>query len=121
MVGDRHNDVSEEWVSYRKLVIETLSKLDDRSLELFDRVSEVSGRVTNLEKAINEFPNIIEQDVAELREARKENTKRIETLERESASRSGMQKVGTWIVRGLWAIVTVVVGGAITYIVGNNH
>jgi hypothetical protein len=42
---------SEDWSSYRKLVVDTLKRLDDRTLDIFQRLSDLTSRVNLIEHA----------------------------------------------------------------------
>lgn len=45
---------TEDWNSYRKLVVDTLRRLDERTLEIYDKMADLSSRVTILEQIDND-------------------------------------------------------------------
>lgn len=117
-MASNNNDLSEEWVAYRKLVIETLSKLDERSLELYDRVADLAGRVTALEKnrspAQQEISNL-DDAVDELDTEMKDALKRIDALEDRGTNEEAIRKAIKLTVGIFWTVTTVVIGWAISY------
>ena len=45
---------AEDWSSYRKLVVDTLRRLDERTIEIYDKMTDLSQRVTILEQNDND-------------------------------------------------------------------
>lgn len=119
-MGANNNDLSEEWISYRKLVIETLSKLDDRSLELYDRVADLAARVHVLESAKNSSRDIdlINESLDDLDGDLKSVTSRITVIETELTKKTTISAVFSWIGKSMWALLAVAIGAASSYFAG---
>ena len=111
---------SEEWIAYRKLVIDTLSKLDERSIELYGKMADLTARVNALENSGGSSKEIeyIEASVETL-------DSRVTAVETNVSSLNTTRAIGAarndailWIGGIIWTTITVGLALLIAYIKG---
>lgn len=97
---------SEDWSSYRKLVVDTLKRLDDRTLDTFQRLSDLTSRVHLIEnnshtrdlgRLENEI-NAVDGRVDDIDDQLLEITKTL-------AEQAGSKKVMIWLVGILCSVI----------------
>jgi hypothetical protein len=98
---------SEDWSSYRKLVVDTLKRLDDRTMEMYQRFFDLVGRVSALEGNEKEIDRL--EKAIECVDTKADGIKSdVGTLKVQVAEYKGFKNGAMWIIGGLWAIVAVV-------------
>lgn len=97
---------SEDWSSYRKLVVDTLKRLDDRTLDTFQRLSDLTSRVHLIEN------NSTFRDLGRLGDDVKDVNARIDDIDdilteinKTLAEQAGSKKVMIWLVGILCSVI----------------
>lgn len=98
---------SEDWSSYRKLVVDTLKRLDDRTLDTFQRLSDLTSRVHLIENN-----NTFAKDLARIEADVKAVDGRVDDVEdqllevtKTLAEQAGSKKVFVWLVGILCSVI----------------
>jgi hypothetical protein len=111
---------AEDWSSYRKLVIDTLRRLDERTLEFSESLNELHTRVSLLEHADDsaEIDRLDKEMIALRVDFFQFKTK----IEADASAIAGSKKTNMIWWGGIWTIVTLVVsalmGGWATQLFG---
>lgn len=104
-MSSKVEDSEESWVAYRKLIVESLKRLEERTTEIYNVQNKQETRLTILE----------DLDLKACLEDIKDSIRTLEnTNNTESGGKTASNKVLDWVVKALIAIgsaiVTVVVG-----------
>lgn len=97
---------SEDWSSYRKLVVDTLKRLDDRTLDTFQRLSDLTSRVHLIENN-SVFKDLARQET-EIKavDSRADDIEdQIQEITKTLAEQAGSKKVFVWLVGILCSVV----------------
>lgn len=102
----------EDWGSYRKLVIDTLRRLDERTLEFHESLSDLHTRVSLIEH--NDHSKEIDRLDKEIIELRKDLFRFKTTVDTERASDAGKKQALTVWGGALWAVVSLVAAAVLS-------
>lgn len=94
---------SEDWSSYRKLVVDTLKRLDDRTLDTFQRLSDLTSRVHVIEN--NSNIGRIESDVKAIDKRADDIEADINEIKTTLAEQAGSKKVFVWLVGIICSVI----------------
>ncbi len=94
---------SEDWSSYRKLVVDTLKRLDDRTLDTFQRLSDLASRVQVIEhsghgKELARLEAQLQNEINKMSTKMTDIDDEIEKINDTLSSAAGAQKVLLWVV-----------------------
>jgi len=99
---------SEDWSSYRKLVVDTLKRLDDRTMEIYQKFFDLMGRVTALETIdVDKEISRVEKKIESVETDVEELSDNLEDLKVELGEQKGFRQGATWIIGGIWAIASI--------------
>src|ERR1700739_396575 len=81
MVENTNKNDSDDWITYRRLVVETLQRLDERVLALHEKSHENANRIRVIESA--DFKRLIENVDNGLNDALRDTDNRFNDLQKE--------------------------------------
>lgn len=94
----------EDWHSYRKLVVDTLRRLDERTLEIYDDQKGIETRIQLIEKS--NFAAEIKNVNVEIKNVRDAFEKFATNIEQKVSMIRGVM----WTIAAIWTVVTVLAG-----------
>ena len=108
-----HNPpLEEDWSSYRKLVIDTLRRLDERTLGFHESLNELHTRVTLLEKL--DHADELERIDKELIQLRVDFFQYKTKAEADAAAIAGAKQTNKSWVNWIWAIGSIIMSAIIS-------
>jgi hypothetical protein len=93
---DLENSDLETWGAYRKLIVDTLKRLDDRTMEIYTTQSKHETRLSVIESLDSE------NKLKELEED-------VETLKGRQKETDGKKSVIVWLIGGIASIATSII------------
>lgn len=100
----------EDWNVYRKLVVDTLRRLDERTTELHNNFNEARSDIVLIKNRIADM-DAIESDISTIR-------KDISSINTERNTEKTLRKVFLIIGGGVWTVVTIGLSAAIRIVWG---